>query len=312
MWQSFKDYFSFTKKERKGIFTVVFVIILIAVLPRFFRFFVNDEPINTTEFEKEIASLKRDSSSSISFSKKQNEYYDDYTPSYKKELPVKKEVFYFDPNTASESDWIRLGIRERTAQTIQKYIAKGGKFYKPEDLKKIYGLSENDAERLIPYVKIPEVKKEYSTHQNNYPERKTYESKKIIESIDINVADTAAFIALPGIGSALSRRIISFRKKLGGFYAVDQIAETYNLPDSTFEKIKKYLVVNSKAIKKININSASVDEMRSHPYINYSVADAIYQYRIQHGNFNSVDDLKKIMTIDNEFFNKVSPYLSIE
>ena len=126
------------------------------------------------------------------------------------------------------------------------------------------------------------------------------------------MADTSAYIALPGIGSKLSKRIISFREKLGGFYSVAQIGEVYNLPDSTFQKIKKFLVVNSKAIRRININSATADQLRAHPYINYTVANAIFQYRQQHGNYSSVEDLKKIMTISDEMLNKVSPYLSVE
>ncbi len=312
MWQPLKEYFSFTKKERKGILILVSVIIFISILPYFFHLFVKDEPIDSKEFAQEIAALKIDSSKSKNYSKNEEGYFNDYTPSYKKEEKIKRELFYFDPNTASANDWIRLGVRKRTAETIQKYISKGGKFYRPQDIKKIYGLSEADANSLIPYVTISSAKKEYPSNENKFPSTKTYQNKYLIQPVDINVGDTSAYVALPGIGSVLSKRIISFREKLGGFYSVDQVAETYNLPDSTFEKIKKYLVLNSKAIKKININSASVDEMRSHPYISYKIANAIFQYRQQHGDFASVEDLHKIMMITEEFFNKTSPYLSIQ
>jgi competence ComEA-like helix-hairpin-helix protein len=313
MWQPLKDYFGFTKKERKGTFYLLLILIGLFILPHYFYLFTKDETIDSSEFEKEIAQLKIDSSAQKRDYKNDLQPDNDHYSSYKKdEPPLKKELFYFDPNTASEEDWIRLGIKKRTAQTIQKYISKGGKFYKPEDIKKIYGLSETDAQRLIPYVTISSPKRESSLAQNKFSEPKNFQPKHVLQPIDINLADTSAFISLPGIGSVLSKRIISFRQKLGGFYSVDQIAETYNLPDSTFQKIKKYLVLNSKAIKKININSASVDEMRAHPYINYSTANAILQYRQQHGNFNSVDDLKKIMTLNDEFLNKVSPYLSVE
>ena len=312
MWQPLKDYFSFTKKERKGIISIVSIIIIVSLLPRFFYYFTKNETVDSTEFEKEIAQLKIDSSSANTSSKNQGEYYNDYTPAYKKEAPVKKELFYFDPNTSSENDWIRLGVRKRTAQTIQKYLSKGGRFYKPEDIKKIYGLVETDAERLIPYVSISAAKKQFSSNGNSFTEKKIYPNKYVVQPVDINVADTSAFVALRGIGSKLSKRIIAFREKLGGFYSVDQIAETYMLPDSTFQNIKKYLVLNSKAIKKININSATIDEMRAHPYINYNIANAIYQYRKQHGSFNSVDDIKKIMTINDEIFNKASPYFSVQ
>jgi competence ComEA-like helix-hairpin-helix protein len=314
MWKLFTDYFSFTKKERKGIVYAIGVFVLITMSPYFFHFFVKDQPIDTTAFSKEISALQANAASSKNLSYKREKFDQNYTPSYAyaKETTVKKELFYFDPNAASENDWERLGIKKRTAQTIQKYISKGGRFYKPEDIRKIYGLDEADAKRLIPYVMIASAKKDFSSNQHQFAETKIYPKKNSIQPVDINAADTSAFIALPGIGSKLSKRIITFREKLGGFYAVSQVAETYNLPDSTFQKIEKYLVLNSKAIKKININSATVDELKAHPYINYSIANAIVQYRQQHGNFKTVNDIRKIMLISDDFFDKASPYLSVE
>lgn len=73
--------------------------------------------------------------------------------------------------------------------------------------------------------------------------------------VTINDADTSAFIALPGIGSKLSARIVAFRDKLGGFYSVEQIGETWGLADSTFQKIKGRLQVSGE-VRKINVNTA--------------------------------------------------------
>ena len=72
------------------------------------------------------------------------------------------------------------------------------------------------------------------------------------------------------------------------------------------------MFVSNSSIKRININTASVDEMKAHPYIKYNMANAIFQYRQQHGNYHSVEEIKKIMTVTDEFYNKVSPYLTIE
>lgn len=314
MWPQFlKDYFSFTKKERWGIIVLISVILLLIILPFFFPYFVKKEKPNYSQFAKEIAQLQLDTSAKKSNTYKIDDgYYNDYTPSSNNQI-IKAEVFFFDPNTASIADWIRLGIKPRTAETIQKYIAKGGKFYKPDDIKKIYGLSEKDAERLIPYVSIKEAKKENPQYeQKGYADKISYSKSYGNQKTDINLADTSAFIALPGIGSKLAKRIIAYREKLGGFYSVDQISETYFLPDSTFQKIKPYLVTDSKAIKKININSASVEEMKLHPYIKYNMANAIFQYRQQHGNYNSVEEFKKIMTVTDDFYDKVFPYLTVE
>ena len=67
---------------------------------------------------------------------------------------IKGELFEFDPNTLSVNGWKRLGLREKTIQTIQNYISKGGSFRNPEDIKHVYGLFPDEAERLLPYIKI--------------------------------------------------------------------------------------------------------------------------------------------------------------
>ena len=118
-----------------------------------------------------------------------------------------------------------------------------------------------------------------------------------------------AFIALPGIGNKLALRIVNFRDKLGGFYSIDQIGETYGLPDSVFRKIKPFLKLETNLVKKININTATKDEMKSHPYIKWNLANAIVEYRNQHGNFSSLEDLKKISLITTEVFDKIKFYL---
>lgn len=313
MWQFLNDYFNFTKKERRGITYMISILMILIFLPFLFPYLSKEESIDISKFEEEIAQLKIDSSSNKIYFKSKNEYQNNLSSADKNSSTNKGELFHFDPNTASVSDWVRLGIREKTVNTIQKYISKGGKFYKPEDLKKIWGMSETDANRLIPYVSIKIADKNYLHFQEKqFSEKASYNSKKSFDKIDINFADSTALIALPGIGSKLANRIISFREKLGGFYSIDQVGETYLLPDSTFQKIKAQLIVNSKAIKKININSASVDEMKSHPYIRYYIANAIFQYRKQHGNFQSVEEIKKIMAVTDDIYNRSFPYLTTD
>ncbi len=129
--------------------------------------------------------------------------------------------------------------------------------------------------------------------------------------IDINMADTTVFISLPGIGSKLATRIVTYREKLHGFHSVEQVAETFGLPDSTFQKIKPRLVVSDSAITKININKATAEDLKT-PYINYNLANIIFQYRVQHGPYKNLADLKKIMLIDDVLLNKISPYLTLE
>lgn len=309
-----KDYFSFTKKERSAIMILLAIIIAILLVKFVAPHFIEEEVVDHSQFEKEIAQLQFDSS------KQKHEYktkdYNDYSD-INEDLATESQLFNFDPNTASEKDWIALGVREKTARTIVKYVSKGGKFYKPQDIKKIWGLRQTDVERLLPYVRIQKISKEFPANEpkeprDDFTKNVSYNNRRRIETVDVNMADTAAFIALPGIGSKLSQRIIAFREKLGGFYSVDQVGETYFLADSTFQRIKPFLVLGNNPIKQFDVNKATVDEMKSHPYIKYNVANAIVQYRNQHGNYSSVESIKKIMIITEEMYNKIAPYLTIE
>lgn len=322
MWSKFiSSYLSFTKKERRGIILLLVLMVIFTIAPFLFPYFTKEKIYSHAVFQKEIALLKikkADSNRNFSTTKyDDNEYQNNYRQPEKKiyTQEIKGELFYFNPNTASTSDWQRLGIRDKTIATIQNYILKGGKFYKPEDIGKIWGLHEAEVKRLLPYIKIEKVFTDSSAQRKTFA-FKTYENKTFDKPvykttvIDVNAADTTELIALPGIGSKLAQRIITFRDKLGGFYKPEQVAETFGLPDSTFQKIKPRLIVKNATIKTININTATIDEMKTHPYLRYNIANAILQYRTQHGGFAAVDDLKKIVLVTDDVYNKVAPYIS--
>lgn len=311
------EYLNFTKKQRNGTLALILLILAISLLPFVFPFFIKPIATDATSFEKEIATLKiKQADSGTAYQRKVSD--DDHSPLYEpadrkyssKEI-WEGELFYFNPNTLDEAGWKKLGVREKTIATIFKYTSKGGKFYKPEDLGKIWGLSEADKERLIPFVQIDKAKVAANYPANNYSKPVVEKISYTPQLIDINLADTSAFIALPGIGSKLSQRIISFRDKLGGFYKIEQVAETFGLPDSTFKKIKQWLQLNNTLVKQLNVNTATLDDLKAHPYIRYAIANVIVQYRNQHGNFSAVSDLKKIMLITDEVYNKMEPYISL-
>ncbi|MEI9808595.1 MAG: helix-hairpin-helix domain-containing protein [Bacteroidota bacterium] len=218
-------------------------------------------------------------------------------------------LFYFDPNTLDEAGWKKLGLKDKTIHTITNYLNKGGHFYKGEDLKKVYGLRPGDYLRLEPYIQIENNRS--AGHPAAYIKKENEPRRFSYTVIDINTADTTAFISLPGIGSKLAERIINFREKLGGFYSINQVAETYGIPDSSFQKIKQYLKAENTAIKKININTATVDELKAHPYIRYVIANPLIAYRNEHGPFAKLEDIKKVMAVTDELYNKIVPYLSL-
>lgn len=311
-----KDYFTFSAKERNGLI-IMFLIGAVSFL--FSRYFpIKKVSVSKNAFQQELAELKivvdtspgnrsyRGDKNYVDYSQpKQNEYANNF----------KRELFDFDPNTLDADGWKRLGVHEKTVNTIQNFLAKGYKFRQPQDIKKIYGLRQEEAERLIPYIHI--FQKESSANASfadrgnaAYTGNSSIESKRT-KIIEINTADTTAFISLPGIGSKLAARIINFREKLGGFSSVNQLGETYGIPDSTFQKIKPQLQCSYLNLKKININTADINTLRAHPYLRWNIANAIINYRQQHGKFISVSDVRKIDIITDEIFNKIAPYLVV-
>ena len=220
-------------------------------------------------------------------------------------------LFYFDPNTVTDEGWRELGLRDKTIQTIRNFLSKGGRFRKAEDLQKIYGLFPDEYERLMPFIRIEalqSVKNETAEIEEKPSTRPAPPSRFTV--IDINLADTSAWIALPGIGSKLASRIVNFREKLGGFYAINQVAETFGLADSTFQKIRSWLKLDQPQLRKININTATLEELKAHPYIRFTLARPIVAYRSEHGPFTKLEDIKKVMAVTEEIYNKISPYLS--
>lgn len=241
--------------------------------------------------------------------------YDDFdgTVSYTKNESSQAAgtLFNFDPNTLSAEGWKKLGLHDKAIHTIQNYLSKGGKFRKPEDLEKIWGLNKALVKRLVPFVEI----KEKVTKQDNYQKEaaipSTYRKSAAI-IIDINDSDTSDWIALPGIGSKLALRIVNFRSKLGGFKNINQVAETFGLQDSVFQKIKPMLLLANNTVKKININTATLEELKQHPYIRYNLAGLIVQYRNQHGSFSKIEDLGNIMAVTSDVMQKLTAYITIE
>jgi competence protein ComEA len=323
-WSEFiKDYLAFTRKERIGTLVIVGLMIFVLFLPDILSRSTSNSPTRMdTAWMAAVKKLEiKVSDSSGEYYQKNDDIdayayqYDKTKSSYNEVDVVEGELFYFDPNSISTSEWKRLGLRDKTIKTIENYLSKGGHFYKPEDLQKIYGLRTEEYERLAPYVKI------ISTTVSNEPIVQSQSKQEIqparsyaarYSAIDVNTADTSAFISLPGIGSKLAARIVTFREKLGGFYSVEQIGETYGLPDSTFQKIKEYLKLDNTSVKKININTATIDEMKAHPYIKYSLANPIVAYRNEHGSFSKIEDIKKVMAVTEEIYKKIEAYLTIQ
>lgn len=235
------------------------------------------------------------------------------TPPPPKSEPVN---FPFDPNTATETQLSQLGLSDRVIRTILNFRAKGS-FREPSDFQKIFGLSKEDYRRLLPYITIEKPKRKDVAPTSAKPQipvaKDTVQRKKKFEkvAIDINLAAQEEWQLLAGVGPTYGKRIVNWREKLGGFYSVEQVGEAYGLPDSVFQKIKPQLVLKEATIKKYNINTAAAKELQKHPYLTWQQAQIIVNYRENHGDYQTLDDLKKIRAFKEDFVEKLKPYLEL-
>lgn len=230
------------------------------------------------------------------------------TPSYQQQQQLKP--FLFCPDTMKTNDWLKMGFSKKKAEQINNYLSKGGKIHTAEDLKKIYCINEQEYQQIKNYVQIKPSSPRSDTRSKEYFNKNNI-SKMYDISLNINTEDSIGLQRIPGIGPKIAGRIINYRNKLGGYYSVDQLKEVYGIDSLKYEQIKTYFYIDSADITLININTADIKTMVKHPYIDYFIAKSLVIYRDKHGDFSSVQDIKKAVHFYDELYNKLLPYLTI-
>jgi DNA uptake protein ComE-like DNA-binding protein len=240
----------------------------------------------------------------------------------KKEDNRMAESFEFDPNIVSEPDLMRLGLSEKQAAMWIKFRNSGARFRTVPDLKKLYGLTEKNYAHLEPLAKINPATLNDIFAANIYPKPQAYSggtnalnSNKLAigQTIDINKSTVEDWQKIPQVGAFRAKNIIDFREKLGGFTSIAQLGEMRGFPDSTYQAIKPFLKFEASVYRKININSATFEELDKHPMIDKKQASLIIAYREQHGKFANAKGIGAILAFtDKIWLEKVCAYLSVD
>jgi competence ComEA-like helix-hairpin-helix protein len=226
-------------------------------------------------------------------------------------IAIRMQVF--DPNTADSSTLVHLGFKPWQAKNMVKYRAAGGRYRKPEDLKKLYGMTDSMFQALTPYIYIAREEVDSvavdSLRKDSLP-RWEEENKDTI--LNLRTADTVELKMIHGIGSYRARQIVRYREQLGGFVSVEQVLEAKGMENVDADSLLAHFWIDSVKIEAMNVNSVGVQRLSRHPYLRFEQAQAIYELRRKKIRLDSIQQLQQIECISAETLEKIAPYLNFD
>lgn len=287
-----------TRTEFRGLIVLAWLVIIVIAAPYVWQWLRPDtqDGIDLEETEQAIAKLEQRAVTKP-------------FPLYRKYSTANKHtrLFVFDPNQVDLDEWLALGLSEKQAAVILKYREKGGHFNKPEDLQKMYTISPRIYRRLLPYIRIERQGTDTGFRQGNFNNTKR---PAVFPVIELNGADSAGLCLIRGVGPVFASRIIRYRNRLGGFYNTIQLMEIFGLDSLKYREILKQVTVDSTAVRKININEATFEMLKGHPYLRYKQINALLQFKKQHGNFHNIADLSQVLLFSAADIARLAPYLT--
>jgi len=287
MMQPHKHYLFFSNRQVKGILVGVFIIVVLYSLPYFFK-----SAEAAVVIEKFDGMPNSDTENDMAFFDNDNI------------IPAPLQLYAFNPNTVDSITLVNMGLRNKLIQTLLHYRQKGGKFYQPDDFKKLWGLRTDEADAIIPFIQIPEITRTNKGFTN------LSNSNTIV--VDLNTATMEELKQVAGMPSLLVYAILRYREKLGAFVIPEQLKQVQGITDSLYQLLLPHVSINHSNIPKLNLNSASTFALLHHPFIPENVAKAILIVRQKEGPFQSLNDLKKIPFLSNETFEQMQKYCTVQ
>ena len=300
MW---KDFFYYSKSERRAVYVLSILIVVFAVGSLVLPYYVTTEQPSVLEQEERDSFVVR-------VYEQKRRYSADVRPQ-----KVNVVLNEFDPNLADSIELLNLGLSSFVVHNIMKYRAKGGTFKTPESFSRIYGLSTEQFTTLKPYIRISDAfkgKPVVAKTSQTFVGRKDTIARSIKYPegtlVDIGVADTTELKKIPGIGSGIAKAIVGYRERLGGFCSLEQLSEV----DYVTPEMMKWFVLNESPIRKININKAGLDKLRAHPYLNFYQAKVIVEHRKKRGQIKSLSQLSLYEEFTEKDLERIAVYFSFD
>ena len=273
-----QSHFKFSKQNRNGIFLLLLLIISVQCVYFFVDLSSEDISVNQQElklFQREIDSLRLASIENN-----------------------KPKIYPFNPNYITDYKGYTLGMTNEEIDRLHQFRDRNKWVNSVTEFQNVTQVSDSLLNTISSYFKFPDwvtnPKPKSSRTYQSYNTPKSYEAK-----IDLNTATAIQLQKVNGIGEKLSERIVKFRNKfVGGFIADVQLLDVYGLSPEVIERItNEFTVKTPRQIQKINLNTATSDQLVTIQHIDYDLAHHIIEQKTLREGFKSIDDLKKV----NEF-----------
>lgn len=302
MW---KDFFYYSKSERRAVYVLSLLIVVFAIGSLVLPYYVEQEaPLVAEQEEKDSFCVRVRE-------QEQKTRYVTHTRQQKRKVVLTT----FDPNTADSIDFLNLGLPSFMAHNILKYRAKGGRFATSEAFSRIYGMSDEQFETLKPYIRIADTftrnKDTVGSSALTVERKDTF--PKIVKYpegtlVDVGVVDTTELKKIPGIGSGIAKAIVAYRNRLGGFYTLEQLQEVSHVTP----EMMKWFDLKEPPIRKIPINKAGLDRLRAHPYLNFYQAKVIVEHRKKRGEIKNLSQLSLYEEFTEKDLERLAVYFSFD
>lgn len=318
MKRQIQDFFTYSSGEKAGIVTLLVIILsligMLAFVDEINALFLptkEEFEVMKSDFEKDLEAFQLADSLRTEEEELKKVTSDEKLPINKNN----KELQFtpFEPNEFNIEMGNMIGLSEKQSASILKYLSKGGQFRIKEDFKKMYVISPEKYEEIKDYIQLPDA------YKSNYEEKKwdkketAFEKKpREVITANLNEADSATFVKVSGIGPFYAKSIVKYREELGGFVDKSQLLELYGMDEERYLKLLPMLILdNPEPYRKINVNTITKEELKDHPYFDWNLARYLVNYRENHGNFKSVEDLKELRLIDADLYRKIAPYITL-
>lgn len=289
-----KRFYYYSKSQKRGLFFLILLVIAVQVFvyyyPRHSEQSVQEK--YPTLFNDEYYARVRilDSINAISQAKRDT-------------------IYPFNPNFITDYRGFILGMSTEEIDRLLAFRKENKYVNSAREFQQLTKVSDEWLSKYSAYFKFPD----WVTNPKGKREYVDFSKPKEvipIVPICINSATLEDLQKVRGIGPYYAEKIIKEREKYTGFVSVQQLKFIYGISDETFAELSKhFIVVRAPAVTRLNVNEASINQLKEIPYMNYYIAREVVKHRSMNGDFVNKDEFLEIEKFPIDKIDIISLYL---